>query len=258
MSGYRCALEDGAHVVVKLDGDGQMNPRLIPLFVKPILDGESDYTKGNRFYHPSDLFGMPPVRIFGNALLSFMTKLSSGYWDIFDPTNGYTAIQTSVLRCLPLDKIDSRYFFESDMLFRLNTIRAVVLDIPMEAVYGDEQSGLSVLRVIPRFLYGHARNLLKRIGYNYFLRDFQIASLELIAGVALLSFGLVFGLTHWIQGIESNQPTGAGTVMLAALPVLAGLQLLLAAVNYDIQMVPRTVMHRRMPGIGEAARSDRA
>jgi len=126
MTGYRAALKDGADIIVKIDGDGQMDASLISNFIEPILAGEADYTKGNRFFNLEEIRSMPGLRLFGNAVLSFMTKLSSGYWDLFDPTNGYTAIHVDVARHLPFNKISSRYFFETDMLFRLNTLRSVV------------------------------------------------------------------------------------------------------------------------------------
>jgi dolichol-phosphate mannosyltransferase len=149
--GYEAAIEDGIDVIVKIDGDGQMDPSLIPDFVAPITAGEADYTKGNRFFDLERVRGMPKVRLFGNAALSFMTKLSSGYWDIFDPTNGYTAIHRDVARHLPFRKISQRYFFETDMLFRLNTLRAVVVDIPMNAKYGDEVSNQEITNIIGGF-----------------------------------------------------------------------------------------------------------
>ncbi len=137
MTGYQAAIAAGAAVIVKVDGDGQMDGRLIPDFVAPILAGEADYTKGNRFFHLEQLRTMPTMRLFGNAVLSLLNKLSSGYWDVFDPTNGFTALHADAARHLPFSKISRRYFFETDMLFRLNTINAVVVDIPMDAVYGD-------------------------------------------------------------------------------------------------------------------------
>lgn len=139
MAGYKAAIEEGMDIIVKVDGDGQMNPRLIPEFVAPILVGEADYTKGNRFFNLEEIANMPPVRLFGNAVLSFLTKISTGYWDLFDPTNGFTAIHRDVAARLPMAKISRRYFFETDILFRLNTLRAVVVDIPMSAVYADER-----------------------------------------------------------------------------------------------------------------------
>lgn len=133
MTGYKAAIKGGNDIIVKIDGDGQMDPILIPNFIEPIQTGEADYTKGNRFYNLEKIKEMPPVRLFGNAVLSFLAKLSTGYWDLFDPTNGYTAIHSDVVSQFPFDKISNRYFFETDMLFRLNTFRAVVIDIPMDA-----------------------------------------------------------------------------------------------------------------------------
>ena len=243
IAGYRAALDAGAQVVVKVDGDGQMDPRLIPRFVRPILRGDADYTKGNRFYNLADVKQMPRVRLVGNAVLSFLTKLSSGYWNIFDPTNGYTAVHAAVLRQMQLDAVSKRYFFESDFLYHLNLLRAVVLDMPMQSVYGDEVSNLRIGRVIGPFLKGNLRNICRRVFYNYFLRDFTAASLALLFGVPLVLFGVLFGLTEWVRSIATGMPATAGTVMIAAFPLIAGLQLLLAAVGHDIASVPRVPVH---------------
>lgn len=238
VTAYRQAIADGMDVVVKIDGDGQMNPRLLPLFVRPIQAGRADYTKGNRFFRPESVRGMPPMRLFGNAVLSFMTKLSCGYWPIMDPTNGYTAIHTSVLRELPLDKLERRYFFETDMLFRLNTLRAVVRDVPMDSVYADEESNLKIGRVLPEFLKKHASRLVRRYAYSYFVRDFNVGSIYSIFGVLLLLAGGAFGALHWISSASGNHPATSGTVMLAALPVLIGIQFLVAFLHYDVSSVP--------------------
>jgi hypothetical protein len=191
---------------------------------------------------------MPPVRIVGNALLSFMAKLSTGYWNVFDPTNGYTAVHASVVRRLPLERISPRYFFETDMLFRLNTIRAVVCDIPMDPRYGDEGSSLRIARIGFEFLFKHARNFGKRVFYSYFLRDFSIASLELCAGSALALFGLAFGSYHWAISIQEDRVATTGTVMLAALPLLIGVQYLLAFLSFDTRAVPSEPIHPRIAG----------
>lgn len=243
VTGYRQAIADGAGIAVKIDGDGQMDPSLLPLFVMPILWGEADYTKGNRFYNPDHLEGMPPARLVGNAVLSFLGKLSSGYWNTFDPTNGYTAIHTAVLRLMPLDKLAPRYFFETDMLFRLSTLRAAVVDVPMQAVYADEISNLRISRVVWPFFAGNMRNFWKRIVYNYFLRDFQLGSATLALGGLLLLFALIFGGTAWIHSIVSGVPATAGTVMLAGLALFIGLQFLLMFLNFDIQNVPKRALH---------------
>ncbi len=244
MSGYRQAVEDNADIVVKIDGDGQMNPKLIPRFVQPIIDGYADYTKSNRFYSLESLEGMPRIRIIGNTGLSFLSKLTSGYWNIMDPTNGYTAIHSSVLKILPLHKIDNRYFFESDMLFRLNTFRAVVREIPMEAVYGEEKSNLNIIRVLKEFPRKHLIRFFKRIYYNYFLRDFNVCSVEIISGAVLTTGGTIFGLIHWYFSIMRKIPATTGTVMLAALPVILGFQLFLGAVHFDVMNIPKTPLHK--------------
>lgn len=243
MTGYRAAIADGADVIVKVDGDGQMDPSLIPAFIAPIMAGEADYTKGNRFFDLEEIRAMPKVRLFGNAALSFMTKLSSGYWDLFDPTNGYTAIHADVARHLPFGKISKRYFFETDMLFRLNTLRAVVVDVPIDAKYSDEVSNLKISRILGEFLVKHARNFMKRIFYNYYLRDLSLASIELPIGLALLLIGTCFGVYSWIESAREGVATPAGTVMLAALPILMGLQFVLAFLGYDIASIPRKTRH---------------
>ena len=244
MTGYRAAIEEGAEVIVKLDGDGQMDASLIPNFVEPILAGEADYTKGNRFFDLEEIRAMPKARLFGNAVLSLLAKLSTGYWDLFDPTNGYTAIHADVARHLPFSKISQRYFFETDMLFRLNTLRAVVVDVPMDAQYGDEVSNLKISKIVSEFLIKHARNFLKRIFYNYYLRDMSLASIELPLGLVLLVAGTGFGGYHWLESAREGVAAPAGTVMLAALPILMGLQLVLAFLGYDIASVPRRPRHK--------------
>lgn len=239
MAGYRRALQDGCEIIVKLDGDGQMDPSLIPALIAPIMRGEADYTKGNRFFALENLEGMPSVRLFGNAVLSFITKVSSGYWSIMDPTNGFTAIHGGALSLLALDKIDRGYFFETDILFRLNTIRAVVREVPMKAVYGDEQSSLRIGKVLREFPAKHLKRLFKRIGYSYFLRDFNVGSIEIVAGLLLLAFGVSFGGYHWYQAIGQQTATPTGTVMLAVLPIIVGMQLVLEAISLDVRNVPK-------------------
>lgn len=246
MTGYKSAIEDGADVIVKVDGDGQMDPSLIPYFVEPIISGDADYTKGNRFYDLEEIRAMPPMRLFGNAVLSLMTKLSSGYWNLFDPTNGYTAIHADIAKHLPFEKISRRYFFETDMLFRLNTLRAVVVDVPMDAKYEDEVSNLKVSKIVGEFLFKHSRNFLKRIFYNYYLRDLSLASIELPIGLIMLFFGIGYGGLNWMESAQLGVSTPAGTVMLAAMPILMGLQLILAFIGYDISSIPNRPIHRKL------------
>jgi glycosyltransferase involved in cell wall biosynthesis len=243
MRGYLEALRLGAQIIVKIDGDGQMDPQLVGSFVRPIAQGRADYTKGNRFYQPESVRGMPAGRLVGNAVLSLLCKLSTGYWNVVDPNNGYTAIHANVLRLLPLHKINRRFFFESDVLFWLNTVRAVVVDVPMDAVYCGETSNLSAPRQILPFLRGHIVNFAKRFLYTYLLRDFNLASVLTLIGVPLILGGASFGALKWGISIRTGELATAGTVMVAALPIVVGLQMILAALSYDISNVPRQPIH---------------
>jgi len=244
MTGYRAAIADGADIIVKIDGDGQMPVERVPALIAPLLHGEADYVKGNRFYDLGSLRDMPRVRLIGNAGLSFLNKLSSGYWNLFDPTNGFTAIHARVAAAVPLEQVSRRYFFESDLLFHLNIVRAVVREIPMDARYGDEESSLRVSSALGEFALKHLRNTLKRIFYNYFLRNFSIASVELVAGLVLAVFGTWIGAVQWSRSIATGHPATSGTVMLAALPIVVGVQFLTAFFAYDTQDIPRTPIHR--------------
>ncbi len=189
---------------------------------------------------------MPRLRLFGNSVLSFVSKAVSGYWDIMDPTNGYTAIHAAALRRLPLEKLDRRYFFESDMLFRLNIVRAVVRDVPMPSFYGEEASSLKIRRVAMEFPVKYVNRFLKRIFYNYFLRDFNAGTVELLLGGLLLAGGAGFGAWHWYLSMARGLPATSGTVMVAALPILLGFQLLISAINYDIASVPRRCLQKEL------------
>ena len=247
-SGYRAALADRMDLIVKLDGDGQMDPAEIPNLLAPIISDDADYAKGNRFYRLEGLTSMPLLRLFGNIILSFVSKLSTGYWQLFDPNNGFTAIDARVLEMVPLDDVDDGYFFEADMLFRLNTLRAVVLDVPMRAQYGDEKSSIKLPRVTMVFTVKHTVNFFKRLFYNYLLRGFSVASVEWIAGPLALAFGIVFGVSQWMHSIENGVAATAGTVMLASLPTIIGMQMLLSAIHFDIGNEPRVPLRRVFAG----------
>lgn len=243
LRGYEEAARRGAEILVKIDSDGQMDPALIEDFVEPIRRGVADYTKGNRFFNTDDVARMPIARLIGNAGLSFLSKISSGYWSVFDPTNGYTAIHAKLLQILPFEKIEKRFFFESDLLMRLNLCRAVVVDVPMVAVYEEENSNLSVYDSLFTFGLKHARNFLKRIFYTYFLRDFSVASLQLILGLVLIVVSAVLGGSAWLESRETGIPSSPGTVMLFGISVLVGVNMLLAFLAFDYQMIPRTPVH---------------
>lgn len=238
-TGYQQALADGCDVVIKMDGDGQMDPSFIPTFVEIIESRKADYVKGNRFYDPRTLRQMPTVRLLGNSVLSLINKSVNGYWNIIDPTNGYTAISATAIRQLDLERIDNRYFFESDMLFRLGLIRAVVKDISIPARYADEQSNLSIRKVLVEFPPKYVSRFFKRLVYQYYLRDFNIASIEIVIGLILFWFGVIMGAVTWYKSVATGIFASTGTVMLSVLPIILGFQLLLSAMNFDIQNVPK-------------------
>ena len=243
LTGMKAAIARHSTIIVKVDADGQMDPALIPALIAPIKNGAADFVKGNRFFFLSNASAMPATRRFGNLALSFLAKLSSGYWHIMDATNGFFAIHASVADLLVADRIAKRFFFETDLLFHLGLVRAKVVDFPMQARYEDEVSNLRISRVFGEFVAGHLRNALRRILYKYFLRDFSIASIELVLGAFLLLFGLTFGTYHWIVGGMRDEFTPPGTVMIAAISLLIGFQLVLAFLNYDISSVPREPLH---------------
>ncbi len=245
VTGYKAALADDIEVVVKLDGDGQMNPALISTIAKPVMEGNADYSKGNRFDSLENLFGMPKIRIFGNAILSIWSKVSSGYWTITDPTNGFTAIHRKALEAINLDKVRKSYFFESDMLFRLSIANCVVADVPMVAVYGDEKSNLRISKVLFEFPWRHSVNFLKRIFYRYYLREWSVGSFELPLGVLLLIFGTWFGLSSYLAATSAGVATTAGQVTGSAVALILGVQLLLSFLSYDVQSEPRIPRQRR-------------
>lgn len=239
ITGYEAALNAGAKILVKVDGDGQMDTDLIPELCNPILLGEADYVKGNRFESIESIREMPIIRLVGNAGLTFLTKISSGYWDVADPTNGFTALSSTIAKSINFEKLSKRFFFESDMLFRLNVAQAVVLDLPIAARYGSEKSNLSVLKSFMSFPGLHLRNFSKRIFYSYYLREMSIASFELPIGLSLFVFGLVTGIKGWSNSMQDGVSASTGTVMLSVLPILLGLQLILAFVSFDINSVPK-------------------
>ena len=243
VSGYFKALELDCDIVVKIDSDGQMDPKLLHLFIDPIAAGEADYCKGNRFFRPESLSGMPLTRVIGNAGLSFFSKMSSGYWDLMDPTNGYTGIHSNVLKTIPLDKLARRFFFESDLLFRLSTVKAAVVDVPIDSRYQSEDSNLSAVDSLFRFFVLHLNRTGKRIFYNYFLRNFSLASLLLVMGLTFFFYGFLSGLITYVHNQSLGQTTPTGTIIVVTINILVGVQMLLAFIAHDMSNKPRKAIH---------------
>jgi glycosyltransferase involved in cell wall biosynthesis len=255
LAGYAEAARRGGQVLVKVDGDDQMDLGYVAQLVAPIVLGDADYSKGNRFTSISHLQQMPTIRVLGNAALSFAAKLSTGYWNIFDPTNGFTAIEAQVARLVMGKRISRRFFFETDLLYHLGTLRAVVRDVPIPARYADEVSNLRIGAIVGPFALKHVRNFLQRVLGQYFVRDFSVASLELVFGLFLILFGVGYA-AHYITARVPGQAASAGVVMAAALPVILGFQLLLQAANFDVLNVPSRPIHpylRMVAGMEQAA-----
>ena len=256
MAGYAEAVRGGARVMVKVDGDDQMDLGLAAQLVAPILLAEADYAKGNRFTSISHLTTMPTVRVVGNAMLSFAAKLSTGYWNIFDPTNGYTALEANVARLVMQKRVSRRFFFETDLLYHLGTLRAVVRDVPMPARYADEVSNIRIGQIVGPFALKHLRNFAQRVVGQYFVRDFNAASLELVFGLFSLLFGVGYAMSYLANRVP-GQAASAGVVMLAALPVILGAQFLLQAMNFDVLNVPNRPIHPYLRAIEQMeARAD--
>ena len=251
LAGFAKASELGADIIVKMDGDGQMDPNYLPLLIEPLMMGKADYTKGNRFRSVLSLAQMPMVRRLGNAGLSFLIRLASGYWNVFDPSNGYVAARREVLEMLPLEIIHRRYFFESSMLIALGILGAVVLDIPMHARYGIEKSNLRIGLVLFKFPLHLTIGFVRRILLRKILYSLTMEAILSIFGVILIMAGTVFGVVEFVNyAIIQRTPAPAGAVMTAALPVFLGFQMLMNAILLDIQSVPSVPLcDRYVPGV---------
>lgn len=239
VSGFRKALELDAAIVVKVDGDGQMPLAILPKLIAPLVSGEADYVKGNRFRDFQAIRKMPAFRRFGNVALSFLAKAATGYWHCFDPTNGFVAIRADVLADMPLYKIDPTYYFEISMLGHLYLLGAVVKEEPMPARYEGAPSSLSIPRVLLGFPGRLISSLLRRIVLKNFVYDFNLESLHLAAGVPLLLAGIIHGAYNWIWYATHGIAAPTGTIALSVLLVILGFQLVLSAISLDLQAVPR-------------------
>jgi glycosyltransferase involved in cell wall biosynthesis len=239
ITGHRAAMELGSDVNVIMAGDAQMDPAHLPALLEPVTEGGYGFAKANRFFAPESFEGMPRHRVFGNIVLSFMTKLASGYWHLFDPQNGYTAVRTSVLRNIPLDHVAKRYSFENDLLIHLNIQQVSAVDVPVPAVYGDEVSSIRLSKVVPELLDLLFRGFWRRVWYRYVLWSFSPIALLLITGLLLFILGV--GVSIWIATLAFGSVVAtAATVMLAALPLMIGTQMLISALQLDIQASPST------------------
>ena len=248
MTGYEMAKTLETDIIVKMDGDGQMDPDYLPLLLEPLIFGQADFAKGNRFASSDILWKMPKIRLLGNAGLSFLCRMASGYWKTLDPTNGYFAIRTEVVARFSPKSISKRYFFESSQLIQLGILRAVVRDVPMRTIYGDEKSNLSIFRVLVGFPPKLFVGLMRRLWYTKILNDTSPDILLGGIGLVLLVFGVVWGVVKYVQFTTLGIPATAGTVMIAALPCILGLQMCLSALQFDFMSVPSNPLTRPLVG----------
>lgn len=239
LKGYEKALELQTDIVVKMDGDDQMSPDYLPELLDVLIEENYDYAKGNRFLAGESLQAMPRLRLFGNIVLTFLTKLASGYWHIFDPQNGYTAVKAKSLKVLDRKAIHAGYFFENDMLIHLNLLSCQVKDVAIPAKYGEEKSDLNPLKVGLSFPSLLMRRFFFRIYQKYVLRDFSPIALFFLLGGLLFAWGFGFGIYLWLHTRHTGLPNPTGTIMLSLLPLILGFQLLLQAVVLDIQETPK-------------------
>lgn len=237
ITGHTEAMRLGADIDVIMAGDAQMDPDHLPSLLDRVTDDGYGFAKANRFYAPESFAGMPRHRVLGNIMLSFMTKFASGYWNLFDPQNGYTAVRTEVLRRVPLERVAKRYSFENDLLIHLNILQVSATDVPIPAVYGDEVSSIRLSKVVPELMHRLTVGFWTRIWYRYVLWSFSPIALLLFGGLFLMTFGIGFSIWVMFQ-IAASVVATAATVMLAALPLVIGTQMLLTALQLDIQSTP--------------------
>ncbi|MGA9161923.1 MAG: glycosyltransferase family 2 protein [Actinomycetota bacterium] len=238
LTGHRRAIERGANVSVVMAGDAQMDPDHLPALLDPIAEDGYDFTKANRFFDFGSYEGMPRTRAVGNVAVGFLAKASTGYWHLFDPLNGYTAIRTDALKRLPLDRVRRDYSFECDLLTYLNIIGARGKDVPVPAVYGEERSGIQLFREGRRLVWSLWRGFWRRMLWKYLLWAFSPVAIFLFAGLALCLWGLGFGVGLTISSL--GPPTAsAATVLISVGPLLVGINLLIVSWVLDVLGSPR-------------------
>ena len=234
ITGFQEVVKQNYEVVIKIDGDGQMNIAYFEKMLQAVFEEKYNFVKGNRFFDRKMLRTMPAIRRLGNIGMGFLIKMASGYWNIFDPANGFFCIHTSVLKKIDFNRISKRFFFESSLLIELYYTGAKIKDIPMPAIYAEEKSNLSIWKTAFTFPPKLFKAFLRRIWLRYFIYDFNIGSLYIFFGIPLFFFGLIFGIIKWIHYANLHAPSPTGTIMVAVISLVLGFQMILAATQYDI------------------------
>lgn len=239
-NGFLKAIENNHNIVIKVDADDQMDSAYIEEMVNYLIDDKAEMVKGNRFVNTKALMQMPFVRRLGNLGLSFLTKVATGYWNNFDPTNGFLALNTGVLKKINFENLSDRYFFETSLMAELYFVNVRIKDVSMPAIYGEEKSAMSVWKMPLIFSKKLFSLFVKRIIKQYFLFDFNIASLYIFVGLPMFLFGVIYGIYNWYHYSSNDMFTPTGTIMLVSLSIILGFQLLLQAIQYDIINAPKS------------------
>ena len=232
-TGYKKSLDLDIDITAIMAGDAQMDPNQLCRLIDPIIEEKADYTKGNRLTHKEKI-KMPRFRAFGNGLLTFLTKIASGYWNVIDPQNGYTAISKKALGKINIDRIYKRYGYPNDILIKLNLARLKVIDVEMPPQYGNESSGIKVGRYSFRLTGLLIKGFFKRIWREYGGVNFHPLFLFYLIGLVLLPIGIIFGILVLYFRIKTGDYS-IGTVILTALFLIMGLQSLIFAMLFDME-----------------------
>jgi glycosyltransferase involved in cell wall biosynthesis len=235
LTGYRRALQEGIDVTCVMAGDNQMDPSDLAAIAAPVARGEADYAKANRLFTGRAWELIPRTRYLGNAVLSLLTKIASGYWHVADSQSGYTAIGRGTLELLDVDRVYPRYGFPNDMLVHLNVLNARVRDVPSRPVYGvGERSGIRLRRVVPSISWLLLKAFFWRMREKYVIRDFHPLVFFYVFGLLFSLLGVVLGVTVTVLRILGNELTAA-TVVLVALLLISGLLFTLFAMLFDME-----------------------
>jgi glycosyltransferase involved in cell wall biosynthesis len=235
-AGYRRSLELGIDVIALMAGDGQTDPDDLALIIDPVISGKADYSKGNRLFTGEAWRRTPHVRYLGNAFLSMLTKIASGYWHVADSQSGFTAISRPALMSLDLDRVYHSYGYPNDLLIQLNIRNLRVADVPTHPRYGvGERSSMNVFLVMPTVSYLLLRGFLNRLFVKYVVKDFHPLVFFYFFAIVFLIVGTLIGLLYSTLRLFAGVGIPTATIVLVAMLIIGGLQFLLFAMWFDME-----------------------
>ena len=235
VTGYKRARGEGAQVTAVMAADGQMDPDDLEVLVRAVASGETDYAKANRLFTGQAWQLIPKTRYLGNAMLSFLTKIASGYWHVADSQSGYTAVSLETLELIDLDNLYPRYGFPNDLLVHLNVWNRRVRDYPSRPIYGvGERSGIRLWKVVPAISWLLLKGFFWRMKEKYVIRDFHPLVLFYMLGLFMFTIGVGLGIAEVVLYFLGN-PIPLATIVLVALLTISGSQLLLFAMWFDME-----------------------